>query len=523
MPARFRSILVWIPFVLAYVLLDKASFLYAMRGLNITPWNPALALGLMCTLKFGRRTVIPWFLAMLLSDILVRGLPSSLFSTVVQSGFMAFSYGTLAEILRRHVYALGGLTNQRNFVAWLVLVIVGTFLTSCIYLLLLFVTGMIPAEEWRALVLNFWIGDCVGVIVTMPFFWLLLDYRSRLLRLLARWETLGYVILLVSMIGLAFGRWEIDDFKYFHLLFLPLVWAAAAQGLAGAAIAAFVLQAGIILAVQWLQLVTGMVFEMQLMGAVLASVGFFIGVLIDERKRIGAELRQTLRLAAASEMAGALAHEINQPLTALSTYGMVCEQLLARGEMGERLRETIQRMVAESYRAADVVRRLRDFFRTGATRLESVPLRDVMAAASAPFIAKAAKQGVELVVDEAPAGRLLADRLQLEVVLRNLLSNAFDAVVDKPEGRRSVHVSALPEGSGRVCISVVDSGSGLSRADVAQVFEAFHSTKSSGLGLGLAISRAIAEAHGGSLLAEAGDQGVFKLILPMGEKTHDDD
>lgn len=200
---------------------------------------------------------------------------------------------------------------------------------------------------------------------------------------------------------------------------------------------------------------------------------------------------------------------------------MVCEQLLAQGETGERLRETIRRMVSESFRAADVVRRLRDFFRTGSTQLEIINLGDLLASATAPFVNKAQQQGIELTIDTVPAYALFADRLQLEVVLRNLLSNAFDAIAEQPTGQRRIHVSSHSENIKNICICIEDSGTGLSGDKAGRLFEAFQSSKSSGLGLGLAISRAIVEAHGGHLLAEVTDHGLFKLILPLAEKDDD--
>lgn len=523
MSERTTKLVRWTAFIAAYVALDWGSFLHSTHGLNITPWNPALALGLAVSMKHGRDTIIPWFLALLLGEMLVRGLPSPLLNTLLQSACLAACYSTIADIIRRNFNIAGGLSNQRNFFFWLAVVVFGTFLTSCVYLLLLFFSGQIPAEEWRLLVLRFWIGDCVGAIAAMPFFWMLIEHHRRLRQVLVRWETLGYTGLVVVMVGIAFGRWEIDDFKYFHLLFLPLVWAAAVQGLAGVAIAVFVLQAGIIVAVQWLRLMDFMVFEMQLMAAVLASVGFYIGVLIDERQRINAELRQTLRLAAAAEMAGALAHEINQPLTALSAYGTACEQLLLRGETGPRLSDAISRMVAESRRAAEVVRRLRDFFRTGATRIERISAQDLLASGTETLRAKAGQLGIELSVEPAPEVFLLADRMQIEVVLRNLISNAFEALSEKRPNCPRVEVSAITTGNSKLCITVTDNGPGLSRDAMKRIFEPFHSTKSSGLGLGLAISRAIAEAHGGALLAEEADHGVFMLTLPLEELTDDAD
>lgn len=521
MRTQITHIAKWLLFVIAYVALDWASYLHALHGLNITPWNPSLALGLVYSLRYGRLTAIPWFAAIFLSEILVRGLPAPILTTIALSACLVAGYGAIAEVLRRHVTVGKVLTDQRHLLSWLGIVVVGTLGTSCFYIFLLRLAELIPVGDWGVALVRFWVGDFVGIIVTMPFFWMLLEHRVRLRDLLLRWETAAYSVLAVAMLWVAFGLGGSGEFQYFYLLFLPLVWAAARQGMAGAAVAAFVLQAGIIIAVQWLNLVAVTVFELQMLGAVLAFVGLFIGVVIDEKQRVSAELRQTLRLAAAGEMAGALAHELNQPLTALSAYGMACEQLLERGESGEQLRETIRRMVAESYRAADVVRRLRDFFRTGATRLETITLDELLASALASFSAKAAQHGIELTSDPVPTHALLADRLQLEVVLRNLLSNAFDAVAEQASERRRIHVSVNPESAGRVCICIEDSGPGLSEAKAARLFEAFQSSKATGLGLGLAISRAIVEAHGGSLTAEMTDHGLFRLVLPTEEKEDD--
>ena len=149
---------------------------------------------------------------------------------------------------------------------------------------------------------------------------------------------------------------------------------------------------------------------------------------------------------------------------------------------------------------------------------------ELINAGTAPLRAKAGHLGIELSVAPAPDILLFADRMQIEVVLRNLISNALEALTEKrPEHPRVDVTTALVPGEPQLCITVEDNGPGLSRNAVKKIFEPFHSTKSSGLGLGLAISRAIAEAHGGTLLAEEADHGLFKLILPLGELTDDAD
>ena len=507
--------------IAGYVALDWASYFHPLHGLNITPWNPAPALGLVFLLRYGWKAAWPLGLAVLLAEIWVRDLQVALLISLAIAAMLAVGYGAIGDILRRRLGGLGIFTDRAGMLHWSGIVVSGTLVTSLAFVLALMALGLIPSADWREAVGRYWIGDGVGILVSMPLLWMLLDEQGRAMlgAAVLRRDTLWHVLATAAALWVAFGLGAETDFIYFYVLFLPIVWAAARQGLTGAVLSAAMTQIGIIVAVQWLGFAAITVFEIQVLTVVLALVGFFIGVVIDEQQRISAELRQTLRLAAAGEMAGALAHELNQPLTALSAYGTACEELLSQGDTGDNLKRAIQLMVSESFRAAEVVRRLRDFFRTGTTHLERVSLAELLPTATALFSARAKKDGVQLTVPPIPEAIVIADRLQIEVVIRNLLSNAFDAASTRPLGQRTVRLTAELEGADRVCIKVEDSGPGVSGTTVAGLFEPFSSSKSSGLGLGLAISRAIAEAHGGTLWAEVGSHGVFRLLLPIERGT----
>ncbi|MBI3917210.1 MAG: MASE1 domain-containing protein [Betaproteobacteria bacterium] len=505
--------------IAGYVALDWASFFHPLHGLSITPWNPAPALGLVFVLRFGWKAVYPLVAAVFLGDWWVRELPMPLLVTLVISVFIAGADTAVGEILRRRLRGPGIFSDRRSLLEWAGIVIVGTCVTSFAFAIALRTFGVIPADDWLQALAQSWIGDGVGILVTMPLLWMLFNERDRamLSAAIRHWEAIGQIALTVLALWIAFGLGA--EFKYFYVLFLPIVWAAARQGLAGAVLSAAIIQVGIIGAVQWVGLAPVAVLEIQMLAVVLALLGFFVGVVVDEQQRISSELRQTLRLAAAGEMAGAIAHELNQPLTAVSAYGSACEALLEQGETGDRLKDAIRRMIAESVRAAEVIRRLRDFFRAGTTRLEPIRLADLVSTATGPFVTRAAQDGIDFSVSRLPEGVVLGDRAQLEIVIRNLLSNAFDAVsAGAPEGR-SVRLSAELQGADRICIGVEDSGPGLSSAAASRLFEPFSSSKASGLGLGLAISRAIAEAHGGALWTELGSHGVFRLTLPAERKA----
>nr|WP_315401741.1 ATP-binding protein [uncultured Duganella sp.] len=513
-------------FIALYVLLDWSTYLDPLYGLNITPWNPDPALGLVLWLRHGWRLAPAWFIALVAGEVLVRGMPAGAALTVLMSLWLTFGYGMIGEALRRR-FADGAIfEHRRGLFDWVAILAVGTALNDLAYIALLSVGGLIPAGQSLAAALRFGIGDMVGALVSMPLIWMLASAarRRRLREAVWRLETLAYLALAVGVLYMVFGSIATSEFKEFYFLFLPVIWAASRQGVRGAALMVFALQAGIGALVKWNHAVDIAVPELQMLDAALALVGFAIGIMVDELRQASTELRRSLRLAAAGEMAAALAHELNQPLTALGAYGKACEVLLARGDDGERLREAVRRMVAESERAAEVVRRLRDFFRGGAPRLEAVEPAPLVREVARQFAAALREHDVTLVIGEMPALAVLADRVQIALVLRNLFDNALEAARERPRGARTVTVSACRVGAGQArvagrgaCLrlSVEDSGGGVPAALAAGVFEPFVSTKASGLGLGLVLSRAIMEAHGGALWAEAGEHGIFRLALPL--------
>lgn len=509
--------------IAGYVALDWVSYFHPLHGLNITPWAPAPALGLVFILRFGWKSALLIALAIFLGDAWMRDFPLAL--SAAFAVLLAAGYAVIGEVVRRRLKSEEVFVSRRGLFEWFLIVMVGTLVNSAAFISSLTAFNLIPTSEWAAAFTRHWIGDSVGILVTMPVIWMVAGERGRaLLRLLAtKRETIALLAASAGALWIAFNFGAQSEFKYFYVLFLPIVWAAARQGFSGAVLTATVIQAGIIVIVNHLGFSAISVLEVQMLTVVLAMLGFFVGVVIDEQRRISSELRQTLRLAAAGEMAGALAHELNQPLTALSAYAAACDKLLEQGGTGDNVREAMRRIVSESERAGEVVGRLRDFFRTGTTQLESVALGELLTSSVASFSVRAEKTGVNLTLAPVPDCVLLADRLQLEVVIRNLLSNAFDAVAHQSAIKRRIRLSAAMEGRGRVCVQVEDSGPGLSAATAARLFEPFESTKSSGLGLGLVISRAIVDAHGGSLWAEVGDHGVFKLVLLVeGKVAHGD-
>ena len=203
--------------------------------------------------------------------------------------------------------------------------------------------------------------------------------------------------------------------------------------------------------------------ELQAFVASFALTALYLGMMVDERQRAAGSLRRNLRLAAAGEMAGALAHELNQPLTALANYGRSAQLILAAGGKAlDQLPDVIEQMLAEGLRAGEVVRRLRDFFRAGTTRLEFVPVEQILSAARniAQHISGQEKVAITTrAEDELPP--LFVDRMQIELTLRNLIANAFEAVADRKDGSAQISVTAQRHDPQNIRITVADNGPGM--------------------------------------------------------------
>jgi two-component system sensor kinase FixL len=508
-------------FGLVYLLLDWISYTHPLYGLNITPWSPDPALGLVYWLLRGRRAVLPWWLALIAGEYLVRGLPAGWFHTAVLSGALMFGYGSVAEVLRLQFSDGAIFANRHRLLTWLCTVAVGLMCNGVLYTALLSVFGLIPDGQLGIAMTRFGIGDVVGVVVTMPLLWMLASRAgaARLWRVLAQWETAAYLLLAVVVLFAVFMGFSDDlEFKHFYFLFLPIIWASARQGLPGTAFIVFCLQATIFIFLRSDIFGAMRVFDLQLLSVVMALVGYFIGIVVDEQQQAAEELKVSLRLAAAGEMAAALAHELNQPITALLTYGKACEHLLERGDNGPLLQGAIHKMISESTRASEVVSRLRGFFRSGAMQLEAVDVGQIIDAAGQRFQKQFEEHAVQLDIAALPPLPVRVDRLQIELVLRNLIDNAFDSIITHPPGMRHIRISGQQQDDNSLCITVEDSGSGISSLVAERLFEPFVSSKSSGLGLGLVLSRAIIEAHGGSLWAETGERGTFRFVLPLAEQ-----
>jgi two-component system sensor kinase FixL len=499
----------------AYVALDALSYIHPTEHYGITPWNPQPSIAIALLMLRGQRWLPVVFGAAVAAEIVVRGAPAPWPATLLMAAMLSLGYAAMAAALTGPMAVSPQLDTRRSVLRLVMVVLAGSLATGLLYVSAIHVVGLAAGGSFHDAWMRFWVGDSVGILVTLPPCLMLLspERRAQMGQLLRRKETLVQALAILLALWAAFDRPIGEQVKFFYLLFLPLVWIAARHGMAGAALATVVIQAAVIVAVLRAGYQSITVFELQALLIALTVTGLFLGIAVDEQQRAEEELRRSMRMAAASEMAAALAHELNQPLAALSNYARACRVMARPGADAAPLEPTLEKLVNEADRAANVVRRLRDFFRTGATQLQPASLERLALGVVDTLRPRAAALGVALEQHTAgPVPDLLVDSAQIEVVLRNLLANAIEAAAGSA-GERKVALLIEPEANG-VHGTITDSGPGVASSDAERIFEPFATTRATGMGMGLAICRAIVEAHGGRVWAEPGPRGLFHFTLP---------
>ena len=632
-----RAFAVGLTFVVLYILLAWLARFYMVRPFAITPWNPASGLALALLLAYGVRYWPALAAAAVSTSLLLRGIPEPPFTQLLAPLFLTIGYVTMAAVLLGPLKLRLAFDRPREIVKLCAVAAVGTLLIAIAYVAAFRSIGTMSTQDYQQIVLRFWIGHLIGIVINTPLLLLLLPPRTWLRRPGAdfnRWETAAQFASAVLVLWIIFGpRWG-DPYKLFYLLFLPVIWIATRHGIVGAIFGIAFLQIGLIVAVvnSDFQSRTA-VTEFQFMMLALAIGGLFLGMVVSESRAarnlldrsearlraivstapdgivtverhgiivaanpaselifgvdvdaetlhgmrvqellpdfqaivqshdagpsvgrrldgtefpvevaVGSagdgddclhiavvrdisrrvenarrmseqqeELGRASRLAAAGEMAAALAHELHQPLTAIRNYARAAQMRPADGQGLPGKIET------EAARAAAVVQRLRDFFRGGTSSLERITVGTLIDGALSSMREVAEQNHVAIVTRiEDPAVELMVDRIQIETALHSLLHNAIEAI-NGQRGPRTITVSAqTAPHEGLLCLAIADTGPGIAAAMIDRVFEPFTTSKATGTGMGLAMSRSMIEAHGGRIWFDTtpGAGTVFYVTLP---------
>ncbi|WP_117192451.1 PAS domain-containing sensor histidine kinase [Rhizobium terrae] len=260
---------------------------------------------------------------------------------------------------------------------------------------------------------------------------------------------------------------------------------------------------------------------------------FFTGFVRDLTERqetaarlqeIQGELARLARLNEMGEMASTLAHELNQPLSAIANYVHGCARLLRDMDeaLAVRMREALEETANQSLRAGQIIKHLREFVTKGETDKAPENIRRLIEEAGALALVGSREKGVRAVFEFTPGPEIVvADRIQIQQVLTNLMRNAIEAMRDCP--RRELVIRTVQENDDMLAVIVQDTGPGIAEEIAEQLFKPFVTTKAGGMGIGLSISKRIVEAHGGEMTVSRNAAGgaTFRFTLPIDKEERE--
>ena len=511
-------------FLALYLLLDWASYVQPLRHTSITPWNPNTGVVMALLLTRGWRWAPLVAFGIFTGELLTDEGPPPWRVLALTSLYLATVYACAAWALRRRGRERSIETPRTA--AWFAGVIaVAGGIAAAGYVGILVSAGQLSTDETWAGIGRYWIGEFNGIIALTPVLLLKVD-RAPLWEKIRRHQREFILQALGAVFGvaLAFALAAARDVRLFYPLFAPVTWIALRHGVPGAMISVSLIQAALVAA---LELTPGSIplFDVQFPLLSLGVAALFLGALatqhdttLGQMRQQDAALQRSMRFAVAGELASALAHELNQPLTALRSYVRSAELMIEPpAGTDERLAGTLRKAGEQAGRAAAVLQRLREFYQGEAARLEPTDPLMVCARVANALQDRMRRSAVEFQMRGAGLPRVMVDRTQLEIVIHNLLTNSLDAFDALPAGGprpRCIEVAAEVRGAD-VLIRVDDSGPGIGAGLTQRLFEPFVTSKISGMGLGLPLSRSLLRHLGGDLWSEPGRLGGASFVIRL--------
>ena len=521
--------IVGLAYLATYVALDRVSFIEPYAPFGITPWNPNTGLSFVLILVFGRRLIPFLFIGPFLADLVNRQVVLPWAVEILSVALIGGGYSAALLFLERSPTRFDPtLSSMRDLVVFMLVAAASAALVASGYVGITIAAGLLPAKEFAAATLRYWIGDVVGILAFTPFILFALARRPILPM---STETALQCTGIICALLLVFGFAEEREFQLFYVLFLPIVWMAVRNGIEGVSAGILIIQIGVVLGVGLIPGEREQLVAFQALMLVLTVTGLIAGESVTERRRTELQLqrhRESLerlaRFGSMGELAAAVAHEVNQPLMAAGTYTRLIVDTINSGNVdAAELVETAKKAEVQVDRAAEVIRRLRALVRLDRSNRVPFPFEQIVKETIDLCRPDLDRAGVTPQFDlAADLPSVMVDILQIEQALLNLVRNSIEAMGDSgsPHGQIIIEAKAIDT---FVEVRLVDSGPGFSREQIENGFLPLISNKVDGLGIGLPLCRSIVESHGGRLWLDASSHGAsVRFTLPIARKSEHD-
>jgi signal transduction histidine kinase len=525
--------------VLVFVVLEWLSSIHEFMSVPITPWNPGLGVVFAFMLLNGPVYGLVLFAGMIAAELFVVRTELQWPVIVAIAAIISLVYGSAALVIRRALHIDAGLYHLRDLMVLLAGGIAAAFISSALVALLLLLDHRIALDNVLTAATPLLLGDIIGIAVMTPLTLrvvMLMQGRASLSgysRPLAA-EVALYAALSCIALFVIIGGQGGSGLRYFYLLFVPVVLAAVRHGFDGACAALAVTQFALVGLMHYFGYDAQAFTDMQTLMLALTGTGLVVGAVVSERqsadrlRRLAeerlrekeAESGRAARFTLVSGMASALAHEINQPMTAARALARSVQHILESPSPDlPRASGNITNVIAQIDHAGGVMRRMREFLRRGRPHVSSFEVRAMIEDALSLARPDAAARGIE-VTSEIPDNLPMvhADRIQIEQVVLNLIRNATEAISGAQMKGGAIRLSAIVVSEpSRIEITVKDNGPGIPPQLAHRMFEPMTTSKHEGLGLGLSISQTIVESHGGRIWLQSGEpsQTAFCFSLPL--------
>ena len=527
-----------IALIVLFVALEWLSALHEFMSVPITPWNPGLGVVFAFMLLSGPGYGVVLFAGVIIAELLVVGSTLQWPLIIAIAGIIAMVYSLAAVATRRVLRLDAGLYHLRDLFVLFAVTVAAALITSALVALLLLIDDRIALDNVLTAATPLLVGDIIGIAVVTPLILRLVMLSQGRASLSGYSRPLAIeIFLFIAVVCIAL--WIIladggSGLRYFYLLFVPVVLAAVRDGFDGACIALAVTQFALVGLMHYFGYDAKAFTEMQTLMLVLTATGLVVGAVVSERQNAAqrmqiaeqrlrekeAEATQAARFSLVSGMAAALAHEINQPMTAARALARSAQHLL-EGSAPDlpRANANLGNVITQIDHASSVMKRMREFLRRGRPHVSTFDIAEMLDDSVALARPDATTRGIDLVIQQSENVPLAhGDRIQLQQVVLNLLRNAMEALTETGRKDGQILLAARQISSpSQIEISIRDNGPGIKPDLARSLFEPLTTSKHEGLGLGLSISQTIVESHGGRIWLHSGEPGrtEFRFSLPL--------